>query len=297
MRLGRIFDLVNAEKLRGEFERQVVGDTSRAIERHVNDLIDWLVDKEYRQWRAVMEYLNRRSTQHADSIVGQVRSDFEFNRQNLLASVGRRARRVIDGYNREAESLKLAQDVQRALMQAAAVEVSALGIGALMVALLQTTLLDVTGLFGARGHRRTGLLCAALPALQSQDRAAQPHQRAARPASYDALARQFEIELVASVQRIREAMAPYTRFIRVEREKLEQIGGDLGQLNLELAALRGAVRSAAVTPLDSSRRPPGQRPGDYVSTTHHHPDPAQPGVAHRGGAGRLRCNSWVLGDV
>ena len=40
LRFGRIFDLVNSEKIRAEFERQVVGDTSQQIERHVNDLID-----------------------------------------------------------------------------------------------------------------------------------------------------------------------------------------------------------------------------------------------------------------
>ena len=240
MRLGRIFDLVNAEKLRGEFEREVVGDTSRAIERHVSELIDWLVDKDYRQWQAVMDYLNRRSTQHADQIVGQVRSDFEFNRQNLLASVGRDAQRVIEGYDREAESLKLAQDVQRAILQTAAVEVSALGLGALMVALLQTTLLDVTGLLGAGALAALGFYV--LPYKRSKIKAdLRDRINELRSQLHAAIARQFELELSASVQRIREAMAPYTRFIRVEREKLDRLTADLQAAQSEVRSLRAEV--------------------------------------------------------
>jgi small GTP-binding protein len=149
MRIGRIFDLVNGDKVRAEFERSVVADTSREVEAQVSDLIDWLVQRDYRQWRDVMEYLNRRSKAHADQIVGKVGSDFEFNRQNLIASVGREAQRVVDSYDPETESLKLAQQVQSALVQTAAVEAGALGLGALLVAVLHTTLLDVTGLLGA----------------------------------------------------------------------------------------------------------------------------------------------------
>src|SRR5690606_33494240 len=58
LRVTRIFDLVNSEKLRGEFEREVVSDTSRQIEQHVSDLIDWLVEKDYRQWQSVMTFIN-----------------------------------------------------------------------------------------------------------------------------------------------------------------------------------------------------------------------------------------------
>ncbi|NJN81232.1 MAG: hypothetical protein HC802_02380 [Caldilineaceae bacterium] len=168
LRFGRIFDLMNAEKLRGEFDRTVVADTGREIERHVNDLIDWLVDKDYRQWQAVMEYLNRRSGHHADRIVGKVASDFEFNRQNLLASVGRDAQTVLSGYDREAESLKLAQEVQRAIIQTAAVEVSALGLGAILVAVLQTICWTDHRPSGCQCGRGARTLRAALSSHQGQ---------------------------------------------------------------------------------------------------------------------------------
>jgi small GTP-binding protein len=242
LRISRVFDLVNAEKVRGEFERQVVGDTSRLIERHVNELIDWLVERDYRQWRAVMDYLNRRAGQHADKLVGQVTGEFEFNRQAMLASVGREAQHVIDGYDREAESLKLAQEVQKAIVQTAAVEVGALGLGALLVALLHTTLLDITGIIGASAIAALGLYV--LPYRRGKVKAELRERiNALRGQLEIALEKQFEQELTGGIRRIREAIAPYTRFVRVEREKLEKLEADLTAAQQETSALRHAVQA------------------------------------------------------
>ena len=241
LRIGRIFDLINGEKTRGEFERQVIADTSLEIERHVNELIDWLVDRDYRQWRAVMEYMARRATHHADKMVGQVTSDFEFNRQNMLASVGREAQDVVNSYDREAESLKLAQEVQRAIIQTAALEVGALGLGALLVAVLHTTLLDITGIIGASAVAALGLYV--LPYRRNKVKAELRERiNLLRGQLESALERQFEDELTTSVQRIREAIAPYTRFIRVEREKLERIEADLQGARVEVTVLRQSVQ-------------------------------------------------------
>ncbi|MCB0091559.1 MAG: hypothetical protein KDE54_26895, partial [Caldilineaceae bacterium] len=202
------------------------GDTSRHIERQVNDLIDWLVDKDYQQWRGIMEFLNQRAAHHADRIIGKVQSDFEFNRQNLLASIGRNAQRVVDSYDREAESLKLAQEVQRALIQTAAVEAGALGLGALLVAILQTTLLDVTGVIGASALAAVGLYV--LPYRRTKIKQQLREQiNQLRAQLSEAMTSQFEGELGDGMQRIREAIAPYSRFVRIEREKLEKLRVEL----------------------------------------------------------------------
>jgi hypothetical protein len=46
------------------------------------------------------------------------------------------------------------------------------------------------------------------------------------------------------MQRMREAIGPYTRFVRVEREKLEQMAIGMDQARQELAKLRAGVNSA-----------------------------------------------------
>ena len=246
LRITRIVELVNSERLRGEFERRVLADSSRAVEHHVNELIDWLVERDYRQWQAVMEFIERRSLQHTDQMIGQVRGDFDFNRQNLLKSIGRSAQEVVDSYDREAEALKLAQDVQRAIIQTAAVEAGAIGLGAILVVILNTTFLDVTGILGASALAALGLYV--LP-YRRQKVKAQLRTRIGdlRRRLDTAITQQFESELTASVQRIWEAVAPYTRFVRVEREKLETLAADLQRAEDEWKGLRRSVEALAAS--------------------------------------------------
>ena len=240
LRITRIIELVNSERLRGEFERRVLADSSRAIERHVNELIDWLIDRDYRQWQAVMEFIERRSLQHTEQMIGRVGGEFDFNRQNLLKSIGRSAQEVVDSYDREAEALKLTQEVQRAIIQTAAVEAGAIGLGAILVVILNTTFLDVTGILGASALAALGLYV--LP-YRRQKVKEQLRTRIVdlRRRLDTAITQQFESELTASVQRIREAIAPYTRFVRVEREKLETLAGDLQRADGECKGLRRSV--------------------------------------------------------
>ncbi len=252
LRITRIVELINSERLRGEFERRVLADSSRAVERHVDELIDWLIERDYRQWQAVMEFIERRSLQHTDQMIGHVRGEFDFNRQNLLKSIGRSAQEVVDSYDREAEALKLAKDVQRAILQTAAVEAGAIGLGAILVVILNTTFLDVTGVLGASALAALGLYV--LP-YRRQKVKAQLRARIGdlRRRLDTAISQQFDSELAGSVQRIREAVAPYTRFVRVEREKLETLAADLQRAEGEWKGLRRSVEELAAnhTPLPS----------------------------------------------
>ena len=101
IRLQRIFDLMNADKVRGMFEREVVADTAAQVDAHTRELIDWLVDQDFHQWQAVTDYLNKRITLHEGRIVGKVDGKFEYNRQALLESVGHAAREVVASYDTE----------------------------------------------------------------------------------------------------------------------------------------------------------------------------------------------------
>ena len=63
-----------------------------------------------------------------------------------------------------------------------------------------------------------------------------------------ALTRQFDKELGDSVQRIREAVAPYTRFVRVEREKLERLSSELKAADVEVSTLRTLIEDLSQEP-------------------------------------------------
>ena len=109
------------------------------------------------------------------------------------------------------------------------------------MAVLQTTLLDVTGILGAGAVAALGLYV--LPYRRSKVKEGMRiHIGDLRKRLDEAISRQFEAELTQSVQRIREAIAPYTRFVRVEREKLTILSDTLRDAEQQLRQLQHDVQ-------------------------------------------------------
>ena len=246
IRMGRFFDLINGSRLRSEFERVVIADTHERIEHEVNDLIDWMIERNYRQWQEVTQHLGRRATQHGDRIVGGIGGSFDLNRKQLLQSVGRSVREVVATYDYEAESRQLSDSVRLSLTAMGAVEVGALGLGAVLLAILSRAL-DPLGLLAAGGIAIAGLFL-----LPARRRAAKNDLdtkiEAVRQRLKETLSTQFERELQRSVQEIREAVAPYTRFIRVEQDKLTLLSQELDTVALEVKQLRSQLYALDTAP-------------------------------------------------
>lgn len=249
IRMGRFFDLINGSRLRSEFEREVIADTHEHIEHEVNDLIDWMIERNYRQWQEVTQHLGRRATQHGDRIVGDIGGSFDINRKQLLQSVGRSVREVVATYDYEAESRQLSDSVRLSLTAMGAVEVGALGLGAVLLAILSRAL-DPLGLLAAGGIAIAGLFV-----LPARRRAAKNDLdakiEAVRQRLKETLSTQFERELQRSVQDIREAVAPYTRFIRVEQDKLTLLSQELDAVALEVRQLRSQLHALDTAPQPS----------------------------------------------
>src|SRR3954447_3918681 len=146
LRVGCVFDLFNTARVQEGFERQVVADTPREIERRVGELIDWLVDADFRQWQQVTSHLAERRRQHRDRIIGDPEvASFHVERGRLIDSVGREAQRVVDSYDRGREAAALAEGARNAVATAAAVGAGALGLGAIVTIVATTMAADVTG--------------------------------------------------------------------------------------------------------------------------------------------------------
>ncbi len=241
IRLGRLFDLLNAERVRGAFEREVVADTSAQVEAHTQELIDWLVGADFRQWQAVMEFLGRRVSQHQDNLVGQVGGTFEYDRQSLLESVGRAARETVLTYDKEAEAKAIAQDVQSAVAQTALMEMGAVGLGALLVKILATTLADVSGVLAASAVAALGLYI--IPHKRRQAKQSLVTKiNDLRGRLNEAVSSQFERELQRSLDRIQAAIRPYTRFVETQEQNVGEVQAALAESRRELASLAGQVQ-------------------------------------------------------
>ena len=237
-RLARVFDLLSKDRVQKEFEHRVVGDAPQRIERKVNELIDWLVDADLRQWQAVTDHLAERRREHADRIVGDTGiGSFSYDRERLMDAVGREARRVVDTYDKTLEAQSIAEGAQTAVAASAAIEVGAVGLGTLVTILATSAAADITGVLMASAIAALGLFI-----IPTRRRLAKTEMRekisALREQLTTSLRNQFEREIERSLHRINDAISPYTRFVRAERVKLVESQTELEQINGELDRLK-----------------------------------------------------------
>jgi len=243
IRFGRILDLIGAQRVREEFDTDVIGDTATRIDELVQQLIDWLVEQELRLWQDVMEYLDRRrqvSARRDTEMVGQVGKQFDYNRRTLLQSVARTAHSVVNTYDHRAEAVALSQDLRGAVAQAAIAGASGIGLGAAIVAATSAIAVDVTGILA--GMVLIGLGLYILPAKRSRaKRDFNEKMQELRQRLHSAMQEQFSRELNTAITRVQEAIAPYTRFVRAEQEKTANMRTRVNTLDAELLALRNSI--------------------------------------------------------
>jgi small GTP-binding protein len=245
IRLGRIFDLMQGERVREEFEHEVVGDSATRIDQSVQELIDWLVEQEHRLWQDIMEYLDRRrevSIRRDGEMIGSVSRQFDYNRRTLLQSVARTATSVVNTYDRQAESLELSQDLRGAVTQAAIAGASGIGLGAAIVAFVGTAVADVSGILAGAVLLSLGLYI--IPARRrraKQDFDLKMDELRTRLRS--AMQEQFYKELNNAMQRVQDAIAPYTRFVRSEQQRTEAIQAQVQQLSSSVNSMQNEIEA------------------------------------------------------
>ncbi len=240
LRLGRVVDLFRHKVLKEEFERIVVADTPERLDRISQDLIDWMVDQDLRVWRSVTEQVERRRGEGAYGASERLAGSFEYDRRALLASLGQTARSVLQRHNHEREASQLALSVREAVTRATLLEAGAIGLGAVSMAIVGSAAADVTGLFAASIMAGVGLWL--LPRKRSQAKAQfRTRTEELRSRLINALRDEFQRELERSVQRIKDALAPYDRLVRSEQERTMAFSGELNARLSELAVLRARV--------------------------------------------------------
>jgi len=245
MRIGRVMDLLNRSRVQEAFERQVVADAPQQIERKVGEMIDWMIDADLRHWQGVTAHLAKRRQQYAGQLIDNPDTErFHFDRRRMIDSVGREAQRVVDGYDRQKEASELADGARNAVATAAAVGAGAVGLGAIVTVAASTAAADVTGLVMASVIAAIGFFV--IPAKRKKGKE-QMRQKImeVRQRLGEALRAQFKKEIARAGERIRAGIAPYSRFVRSEVEKLESTAKELEVVAADLVSLRGRIDKAA----------------------------------------------------
>jgi hypothetical protein len=164
------------------------------------------------------------------------------DRARLVAAAGREVARALESYDLRAEALRVAGTARAMAGASVLLLVGAALVGAAAVARAATGDTTAVLLLSAGGMAVAGMLL--LPAYQRRERA----RLGARLAELGERLRKglrttVERELEASHKRALEAMAPYSRFVRAETERLRAQQEELGSLQKGMEALRARVES------------------------------------------------------
>jgi small GTP-binding protein len=248
MRILNIREMIQASRMRRSFENIVVGDTPDKIEAHIREIIDWLVERELRQWRLMAEELGRRrETEALQDAAREAVSGFAYNRRQLLESVGVQADEVINSFDRRAESKRLTDSIQESVALVGLVEVGAISLGLILNALLATAAADVTGILAAGIIGILGLAIIPYRRGVAKNELRKKMGELQKQLN-DALRESFEVELGRSVSRLTEALAPYRRFVINEEQGLQHKSTELGEIGIRLLEIEAEIdRESAET--------------------------------------------------
>lgn len=238
LRIGRVMDLFNRARIQKEFEERVVADAPRRVERAVTELIDWLIDQDFRQWQAVTMAIADRRRDHGSQVLGAPDvGSFHSDRSRLIDAVGREAQRVVDTYDRKREAAVIADHARAAVTTAAAAGGSALALGTVVTLAASTAAADVTGLLLASVIGALGFLV--IPARRRRARGELKEKVSAlRARLSDALRTEFERAQMQGRQRLDDVVAPYSRFVRAEEGRWMSARDTLGALRDRAGAFR-----------------------------------------------------------
>ncbi len=222
LRLGRIFDLLNASKIQKSFEEQVIGQAHRELERQIQGSLAWLARSERDLLASALDLL---------STAGNVRAAGESEpglSDEVLEALAR--------YDPEVEARDLQNMLSRALQHTALAELGAVGLGAGLAVALHGLAADVTGV--------TAGLVAAVLGLSILPRRKKAAQRRI-DAGLDELQRELQSGLQATLEgELERAAGRFRALYRDHCESLQEESQQLGELQERLDDL--ASRTAAL---------------------------------------------------
>jgi small GTP-binding protein len=237
LRLTNVQNLIRGDKVRADFEKKVLADVPQQIEEQVQRLIDWLIQKDLHEWQQIMSYIQRRRAENLEHLVGEGIGPRETRRRELIDTVGKSVQTIVNMYDRNKEASELAASVETAVAQTALLEAGAVGLGTLVSIIVLSSSMDITGILAASAMAIVGFFVIPYKRKQAKDNF-KTKMQALREKLLGALTTQFNNERENVITRLKDGIAPYTRYVHSELERIEVAETTLNESRGTIATLR-----------------------------------------------------------
>ncbi len=240
-RIGRLFDLANNERIQREYKDKVIKNLSDVVDHKVNDLIEWLVDENFKQWQIVNDRISERMAALKSRIVTSApQQSTHAERKKIIADVKRESQRVIEVFDRNQEAKQIANDAQMSVAASAAIEVGAIGLGTLVTILATTASADLTGILLAGITATLGFFI--IPTKKKQAKTAfNKKTNQLREKLYDSLSDEINRQLEMIIGNIYEIIAPFKRFVTSEKSQINKNIDEIVDIKQSIDKIRGQV--------------------------------------------------------
>ena len=176
------------------------------------------------------------------SIIGQGgprEGTLAYDRQRLVDSIGKTVQTAIENYDNEGEAVRLAESARMAVVEASLAGVG-VGVGVAIALAVQVVWVDVTGIVAGLAAATLGLLI--LP-MRRRKAKQELEQKLAdlRRQLINSLTEQFNREMRRAFQRIDNSIAPFSRFVRAEKDRLTEQEKQLTELESHILSLRAQL--------------------------------------------------------
>lgn len=239
MKLTNIFTLAKTDRIKEQFQEEVQGDVSIAIDNKVRGMIDWMVDKDLNTWYQVAGALERRQAQSQRELPAS-KSPQSARRKELIENVSQTIKLIVNSYDRKQEADQLGDYVQESVAQTALFGIGALGVGAMVATVLTTKALDVTGIVTAGTLAVLGFFV--IPYKRKQAKEDFKNKMAElRKTLNETLSNTFNKEADSAIERLQDNISPYVKYVKDEQARLEANRMTLQKLHDELNSLDSEI--------------------------------------------------------
>jgi small GTP-binding protein len=237
LRLRAASRLLSPTRVGTEYEREVVGDLPRVVEKRVDEIGAWMAGQKLAHWKGVAERLARRRAVH-----GQGPGASDYDPSTPPADIRREAQRALETFDTRDAARRLAAQARGAVLTTVLAQAGAIGLALATLLLASTPASTASGLALAAVLSAGGFLL--LPFRRRRARLDLGEKTTAlREALTSRLRARLEREADQDRQRALEAIAPYRRFVRSEGERLERQREELAAVRRALLALKARIES------------------------------------------------------
>jgi len=242
IRTSNILNLIKTERIKKDFESQVIKNVDKDIDIAIGELVDWFLQRNLNLWEDMMSFVNQRRQAGDEKLIGEIGGRFQYDRDSLITKLKHNSEKVLENYDQDAEARKLADNLQNSVLHSGIGLVGGLGLGAAMVALFSGLALDITGI--AIGTAIAGLGLFVIPRRR---KAAKKNlhlkMQEVRDGLEQSLTHELNKELRKSQDKLKNAIEPYTRFVRSEINNIEKNKSKLENNIKELEQLKQEIEN------------------------------------------------------